>query len=200
MAINKKRTLGIKPEEAGVKDAIHVAIVSVVAGAALQAGQPFELNEHRHAVPARGRNKKTLTGVVDPFGDALISRGEVFWGLVNPDHVERVEHHWDTEVDFSAPAVPVEQNELISDAAKLMGVSYADLMQACATYVKTERPASYPGTLAETTVKEAIEDSDIYITDIYASWADETGYEFYNNGSECCPEYDYPRCLPFEWV
>jgi hypothetical protein len=199
MAINKKRTLGVKPDEAGVKDAIHVAIVSVVAGAALQAGQGFELNEHRHAVPARGRNKKTLTGVVDPFGDALISRGEVFWGLINPDHVERVEHHWNTEVDFSAPSVPVQQNSTIKHCAYQIGVKYEELMAACSSYIKTGRPANYPGTLSEETV-EGIVEREIYLSDVWSEWADEAGYEFENNGSSCCPEYDYPDCLPFEWV
>lgn len=200
MAINKKRFLGVPPESAGLKDAIHVAIVSVVAGETLKAGQAFELNEHRHAVAARGRNKKTLTGVVDPFGDEFINRGEIVWGIVHPDHVERVEHHWETDVDFSAPVVPVQQNRLLAKAAELIGVSYSDLMKACASYVKTERPASYTGTLAETTVKTAIRDSYIEIGDIWSEWSSETGYEFYNAGSGCCPEYDYPDCLPFEWV
>ena len=47
----------------------------------------------------------------------------------------------------------------------------------------------HPGELG---VKDAIH--------MWYEWANESGYEFDNHGSECCPEYAYPDDVPFEWV
>ena len=35
----------------------------------------------------------------------------------------------------------------------------------------------------------------IYLCDIWYEWTNETGNEFENVGSECCPEYNYPSLL-----
>ena len=32
--------------------------------------------------------------------------------------------------------------------------------------------------------------------ELWSEWSDEMRHEFYNNGTECCPEYDYPE-FPF---
>ena len=50
----------------------------------------------------------------------------------------------------------------------------------------------YPGK------KSAEEVEDVECYDVWSEWADETGHEFENDGSDCCPEYAYPDCGIFE--
>jgi len=196
VAINKKNLLGKNPIDVGIKDAVHVAIVSLVAGTALPCGCRIKLNCDNQAIPARDGDKDSF-GVVSPWS-GRIARGERFWALMDPDSVAAVEHTWDCDIDFSVKPKLVEENGYIADVAKKCGVTYEQMMQACKTFIDTERPANYPGTLSEETVEEETDSDDLYT--LWSEWSEETGYEFDNMGSECCPEYEYPDRLPFEWV
>lgn len=195
MAINKKNLLGKNPIDVGIKDAVHVAIVSLVAGSAIPCGCRIKLNCDNQAIPARDGDKASF-GVASPWS-GRIARGERFWGLMDPDSVAAVEHTWDCDIDFSVKPKPVTENSTIASFAKDCGVTYEQMMQACDTCVRTDRPANYPGTLSQEAVEEATS-NDCY--ELWSEWAEETGYEFDNEGTECCPEYAYPDGLPFQWA
>ena len=183
--INKKNVLGKHPEDLGVKDAIHVAIVSVRAGAAVKPGQRCGLNEFNEAVP-----KRDGVGVADPFLGAAIGRGESFWLLIAQDEIPNVRHDWDhPSVAFQPPTREINRNKYLEESAVALGVSYDQLMDACAKVVASERPVPYPGTKSPSEVAESESD---HRYDVWSEWADETGYAFQNNGTECCPEYAYP--------
>jgi hypothetical protein len=190
--INRKKFLGKAPDEAGVKDAIHNAIVSVVAGEALHGGGRIKLNDERLAVNARG---KEGFGIADPFR-TTIARGDKLWVMLDPDSIDYVAHTWDNGIDYSAPTKAVEKNRCIGLYAKEMGVSYEQLMDACSYHVASgcNKYHQYPGTLSE----ETVEDSSLDIDDLWYEWSEETGHEFENIGSACCAEYEYPG-IPFEW-
>lgn len=187
--INKKNLLGKKPQELGDKDAIHVAIVAVRAGLTVHPGARCGINEHREAVP----DDKGV-GVADPFLKAPVMRGESFWLLLNQDAVPNVRHVWEhPDVDFTPPEREVVLNDVLNDAAKALGVTYQQLMDACASVVENDEAAAYPGTLSAEDLEEAID--AMYLGDVYSEWGEEVEHEFYNSGTECCPEYDYPREL-----
>lgn len=190
--INKKNLLGKTPEELGTKDAIHTAIVSVRAGAPMEPGQKCGMNADREAVP----NPKGC-GVADPFRKKTILRGESFWMLLNQDEVPNVRHVWEhPSVDFTPPTVEAKLNRTIQATAKYFGVTYDQLMKAANYVVENNKPAPYPGekVLSELSDKYC---SDAYFDryDFWSAWASETLYEFENYGTECCPEYEYPRNL-----
>jgi hypothetical protein len=188
--INKKNLLGKKPQELGDRDAIHVAIAAVRAAHVLTPGQTVTLNEFKEAVgDPKGQ------GIVDPFRKGLIQRGDPFWMLLNQDQVPNVQHHWEHPVlDFGTPTRPAQRNSHLESAAKELGVSYEILMDACKYAVDTNSPFPYPGTLAtEEELEEASERAELH--EIFSYWGDETGHEFDNRGSDCCPEYDYPSAL-----
>lgn len=191
--INKKNLLGKVPQELGDKDAIHVAIVAVRAGATVQPGQRCELNEHREAIPA-----EKGVGVADPFLKGPILTGTPFWLLLNQDAVPNVRHVWDIDgLDFSPPNRGIEYNSYIAEIAVELGVTYEQLMEAC-DYVTSGgtygwREAKYPGTLDANELEKALDEFDS--DTLWSEWSDETGYEFENQGSACCPEYDYPDTL-----
>jgi hypothetical protein len=186
--INKKNVLGKAPFDLGDKDAIHVAIVAVRAGRLIKPGEKCGLNEHREAVP----DPKGV-GVADPFLKDNISTGDSFWLLLNQDAVPNVRHVWEhPTADFTPPSRAVETNRWLQKAADGLGVTYSQLMQACASVVSTGSAAVYPGTLSRDDLDDKL---DNWRYEVWSEWASESGYEFDNHGSECCPEYDYPEVL-----
>lgn len=192
--INKKKSLGKNPDGIGDKDAIHVAIVSVVANKAIQPGERIRLNPAGQAEPVVDGG----FGIADPF-IGQICRGDMFWAIVDPDSVERVSHTWEHLIEFPTLISSVKRNSTLENYANLLHVTYEQLLVACLSYARTGRKHPYPGTL---TIDEGelVVDKFIEISDLWYEWADESGYKFENCGSDCCPEYDYPSYIPFEWV
>lgn len=187
--INKKNLLGKSPMDLGDKDAIHVAIVAVRAGSLITPGQRCGLNEHREAVP----NEKGV-GVADPFLKDNITIGQSFWLLLSQDQVPNVQHVWEhPAIDFTPPTREVVKNRWLQQHAEKLGVTYEQLMEACAYVVEHDKAAPYAGTKVGEDLADALDSIDRY--DIFSNWSEESGYEFTNNGTECCPEYDYPDKL-----
>jgi hypothetical protein len=187
MAINKQITLGRKPEEVGVKDAIHVAIVSCRAGEYLTSSEKVTLNEHREAVAPQGGAKHI--GIVDPFLKGSLAKGDTFWMVMIPKQDQVVRHVWEHALDFSAPERAIQECEYLAPYAKQLGITYSELMHAADVLVNDGETPKYEGTITETDTLESVLD-DMY--DFWSEWSDETGYEFENIGSMCCPERDFP--------
>jgi hypothetical protein len=82
--------LGATPPENAERDAIHVAVVPMVAGQTLQPGQRVELFTRKTALATRGVG----VGIVDPFRDCAVMCGETFWLLLHPNTVTGMRHHW----------------------------------------------------------------------------------------------------------
>jgi hypothetical protein len=190
--INKKNLLGKEPAELGAKDAIHTAIVAVRAGSPIQPGQRCGPNEHREFVPnAKG------PGVADPFRKGVIARGKPFWLLLCQDEIPNVQHVWEhPKVDFSPPDREPVKNRTLEEAAKTFGVTYEQVMEAASFVVDEGDPATYPGSLTPHELDAALDDFGKY--DFWSEWADEVMHEFPQEGSACCPEYDYPYSRLFK--
>ena len=194
--INKKNMLGKTPEELGIKDAIHTAIVSVRAGALIEPGQRLKMNEFNEAIPS---NFKEGVGVADPFRRSNITRGQSFWLLLDQDAVPNVHHVWEhPNVDFSPPKRETQLNRVLAEFAELFGITYEQLLNACTKFVETEESLLYTGNKSEEELNEAQDSTDNY--DLWDEWANEVGYEFENMGSNCCPEYQYPKGNLFTFV
>jgi len=185
MAINKQPTLGKKAQEAGIKDAVHVAIVSCRAGGPLSPGDRVKLNEYREAIKTYS---KDYIGVADPFIKGGIDKGSFFWLVMKPNETEAVRHVWDHELDFSAPDREVQECKWIKEYADDLGVSYQFLMDAARKAVNGESSPKYEGTKTQEEIEEVLDD----FYDFWYYWSEETGYEFENCGSACCPEYEHP--------
>jgi hypothetical protein len=188
--INKKNVLGKEPDDIGVKDAIHTAIVSVRAGCPIQPGARCKLNENREAVP----DDKGI-GVADPFRKDVILRGAAFWLLMGQTEVPNVQHVWDNGIDFTAPTVEVKRDRYLVECAEKFGVTYEQVMEAAAFVVRRDFPAPYPGAKTEDELEEINDEIEKY--ELFMAWADETLHQFENTGTDCCPEYEYPRCRLF---
>lgn len=185
--INKKNVLGKVPAELGVKDAIHTAIVSVRAAQTIEPGQKCLMNNFNEAEPsAKG------IGVADPFRKTNIARGENFWLILNQDEIPNVQHVWNhPTVDFSAPTREVVYPKYLQEDADTLGVTYHQLMEAATHVVETYRSAIYPSN-GKLKTQEELDEAYIDNYEFWSEWSGETGYEFENMGSDCCPEYNYP--------
>jgi hypothetical protein len=182
--INKKNLLGREPEALGMKDAIHTAIVSVRAGKPIQPGQRCGMNADREAVPdSKG------VGVADPFLKGRIATGQWFWLILAQDEIPTVAHVWEhPTVDFRPPSAEVRHNKYLHEIAEELGITYEQLMDSCAAAVETWRAVPFPGTKTEEECEAALDDR----WNIFDEWAAETGHEFENEGSACCPETVIP--------
>ena len=93
--------LGAVPPEDAERDAIHVAVVPMMAGQTLQPGQRVEKFSDRTAIATSGVG----VGIVDPFRDCAVLCGDTFWLLLHPNTVTGMRHHW------SHPGFPDEQTD-----------------------------------------------------------------------------------------
>lgn len=87
-------TMGeILPDDAGGRDAVHVAVVSCVASAKLMPGQDIGIGEQQ------GRDYEALAtadhiGIVDPYLKGAVRKGERFWLYLYPRSITGLNHHW----------------------------------------------------------------------------------------------------------
>lgn len=75
-----------KPE----RDAVHIAVIAVRAGDALQPGQPVCMRDG----DAHPTDRAHVIGVVDPFLDWGPSRGDRFWLFLVPGSITSLRHEW----------------------------------------------------------------------------------------------------------
>lgn len=103
MAKDAVATMGsILPDDAGGRDAVHVAVASAVCDVRLRPGQDvgIEIVEGRD-VKARPASPTTEgVGKVDPYLTALVEPGQRFWLYLYPRSITGLNHNW------SHPAFP----------------------------------------------------------------------------------------------
>jgi hypothetical protein len=92
-------TLGQLTDNVDIRDAVHVAVVSVIADEPLVPGSHvgFSSRNRGHRVSTRSSQ---LIGVVDPFLMGMVQPGERFWLFVYPQTITGLRHDW------SHPAFP----------------------------------------------------------------------------------------------
>ena len=93
------------------RDAVHVAVVPVVAGQDLLPGDHVRLVAGRALRLGLGMRRApgVTIGVVDPFLDvAMVRKGECFWLCLYPGTITSLRHVW-THPAFQAVAPPLER-------------------------------------------------------------------------------------------
>lgn len=189
--INRKNHLNIPPDQPGIRDAVHVAIVSVRAACAIAPGERCGLNKFNEAVPSQAG-----PGICNPFLRENVIAGDHFWLVLDQDAVPNVQHVWEhPDVDFAPPTRPPALNGFLQTLALNIGVTYKQLFDACQHVATHNTPCPYPGTLNLSVVESTIESSGVW--DMWSEWASEVGWRFPNRGTECCPEYEYPDVALF---
>ena len=85
-------TLGQIPGPYHKRDAIHIAVIPIEAGEVLKPGQRVVLNQYKKAIATQSRWDST--GIVDPFLDREVRKGEMFWLVLRQNTVTGMRHHW----------------------------------------------------------------------------------------------------------
>lgn len=118
--------LGTVPPEDAQRDAIHIAVVPMIAAVDLRPGERVGLVDGK-AGPARH-----AIGVVDPYLNCTVLKGERFWLCLNPNTVTGMRHHWSHPRFDSAPATALDEKEAsvawLTEAARSLGVTYDTLV------------------------------------------------------------------------
>lgn len=105
MAVQYTPNLGGTPDDHAARDAIHVAVVPVVAAKRMVPGEKTGLDAKGKADPSI----KPMIGVVDPFRANCVEPGESFWLCMFPNTVTNLRHAW------AHPAFPTPESETHAD-------------------------------------------------------------------------------------
>jgi hypothetical protein len=132
-------TIGTILDESGQRDAIHVAVISVIASQSLKAGEDVGFLED-------GTVGKIAThvGVVDPFLKSYLKKGDKFWLAIYPRQVTGLRHVWThpTIPDESEKTTLVKKyrsEEYIQELADEVDLSYQAILNAADNYVISGR-------------------------------------------------------------
>jgi hypothetical protein len=102
-------TLGTIIGEGEKRDAIHLAVIPVVAESALMPGSDIDCIDGK----AHGRRVGEGLGIVDPFLTRVVERGERCWMVLKPRMVTSLRHVW------SHPAFPDEPGAVLPAEAPM---------------------------------------------------------------------------------
>jgi hypothetical protein len=100
--------LGTIPSENDLRDAVHIAVIPMIAGCVLFPSDKVRLDKKKkaHVVEDGGE----YIGVVDPFLECpCILPGQRFWLCMKPQSVLNLRHAW-THKEFEAHA-PVQKEK-----------------------------------------------------------------------------------------
>lgn len=98
-------TLGTIIDHTQKRDAIHLAVIPVVAGQNLLSGQHILLiDDAKHGrVAVIGLEGETTLGIVDPFLMEPVAKGETFWLVIYPRQITSLRHVWEHNAFPSEP-------------------------------------------------------------------------------------------------
>jgi hypothetical protein len=102
VATDALETLGTIIDDKSGRDAIHLAVEPVIAGCTLKPGDDVEIID---GVAKPGENP---VGIVDPFLQKRVLKGQRFWLVVYPRQITSLRHVW-THPRF--PEAPMELND-----------------------------------------------------------------------------------------
>jgi hypothetical protein len=83
--------LGEKPSVVGIRDAIHIAVISMEAAEKLNPGDHIQVDG---GMVRKCSNKNQSVGIVDPFGTS-VKRGDGVWVCLKPNTVTSIKHVWE---------------------------------------------------------------------------------------------------------
>ena len=79
-----------EPGEQNQRDAIHIAVVPIIAGTVLRPGQHVGVSDDGR----QSRHSGAPVGIVDPFLKANVTEGQTFWLFLYQGQVTTLRHEW----------------------------------------------------------------------------------------------------------
>lgn len=147
-------TMGnVLPEDAGGRDAVHVAVFSAVCDERLRPGQHIgvvsqegpDIQVSPHRIPIEG-----TIAIVDPFLDKPVKPGERFWAFLYPRTITALSHRWshpgleETTSVYVPPSTRLESEQWLQNFCNTHDApSYDDLIRAISAYADGETRGSW---------------------------------------------------------
>lgn len=111
-----------EPETTGVRDAIHVAVVSLRSSADMNPGQAVTWHEKGISVKPCSITDVEI-GIVNPFIRGGVGRFENVWIMLFPNSVTGMTHNW-SHPEFDEVSIDRELAEsIIENTAESLGMS-----------------------------------------------------------------------------
>jgi hypothetical protein len=137
-------TMGaVLPDDVGGRDAVHVAVVSAIAGEKLSPGQDVSLIADTFGEGRAAGRGKTI-GIVDPFLKADLQPDQRFWLFLYPRTITGLRHLW-THPDFpdgkmaevfAPPTERLASERWITEWAGSYGVSCQEMIERATDYIE----------------------------------------------------------------
>ncbi len=99
------------------RDAIHLAVEPVIAGALLKPGERVVLRKTDEGLRAFRGDVSDGVGIVDPFLVKAVKNGQKFWLVLNPRTITSLRHVW-AHPAFDAEVESTKGTELLKKASK----------------------------------------------------------------------------------
>jgi hypothetical protein len=137
-------TIGKLHQESYERDAIHFAVMQVVASEDLTPGQHIGFREGGYRVTASPIEPYKLIGIVDPFLPATIKEGYRFWMMLYPNTITGLKHVWShPSIARDGLGVGTESEKWLRDFAAEVDANYHEMMQVAASHCVDNRWGDY---------------------------------------------------------
>jgi hypothetical protein len=151
-------TMGdLLPDDAGGRDAVHVAVISATAGETMHPAQ----NVGFSVLPTEGIEGTASAladhlGIVDPFLKTNVRPGQRFWLYLYPRTITGLNHQWThpafpneaTGTVYGTPGERLASERWIREWAESYDVTYAEMIAAAKAWIESGDYFSRGGTFA----------------------------------------------------
>ncbi len=143
VATDALQTLGTILTGDEKRDAIHLAVIPVVAYETMKPGERVRLTKKGEATIATVEEE--CVGIVDPFLYSKVVYGQRFWCVLNPRTITSLRHVWSHPAfpeEVPVPDAPVETDAVkaaaatIRDMAADLDTSVQHLMEGAAEFLR----------------------------------------------------------------
>jgi hypothetical protein len=139
-------TMGaVLPDDAGGRDAVHVAVVSAIAGERLAPGDDVGFELPMQPGENVSMRKDKPLGIVDPFIKGFVNEGERFWLYLYPRTITGLNHHWThpafpeqetTATIYAPPSQKLASMKYIDDLAGNYGFTGGRMIDAAKEWIE----------------------------------------------------------------
>ncbi len=126
-------TLGNLIQDAGHKDAIHIAIAPVVAACNLLPGEHIGFIKKGDTTKV-GNYSDNPIGIVDPFLTEPVKKNQHFYMCLYPKSITSLRHDWDHPAFVADKS---ESEQWLENFASEVELSYEELLEAADSYIRT---------------------------------------------------------------
>lgn len=150
MAKDAVATMGsILPDDVGGRDAVHVAVISAIAGSNLYPGRDIGLlsihAETGECIASDGDGVDKI-GIVDPFLKTSVKPNQRFWLYLYPRTITGLSHHWShpafpdakPRALYAPPAQKLASEQYIDNLARPFGFTGERMIEAAKEWVANQ--------------------------------------------------------------